>query len=208
MRPHEAAKCAATIQAAYSRPQMTDATAATYERLLVDLDFVDAMAAIDRHILTNKWLPTVAEIRAECTRAVSTLPEPEIAWGEVRRKIGSHGRNIREDKPLNFSAPEIRAAVDVIGWQTICNDPNEMSTRSRFVDAYRSYYDGSVRVARLGVHAPQRRLGPPVEANRLGPAKSADDEPPDRGGGMSPWVRLLEKYEPMIDDDDKPEGVF
>lgn len=204
MKPHEAAKCAATIQAAYSRPEMTDATFATYTRLLVDLDFGDAMGAIDRHILTNKWMPSVSEIRAECTRAVSTLPEPEIAWGEVRKKIGSHGRNLRDDKPLNFS-PEIRAAVDVIGWQTICNDENIMSTRARFIDAYRSYYDGSVRVAQLGVHAPRKSLPERTGMKRLGTPKSADDDPVDTDRELSPWAKnLLKEHETNSNDD---EGV-
>lgn len=208
MIKEEAFKCMSILKAAYPRQLLDAATLTTYTTMLEDLACDDVQSAIQRIICTSKFFPAIAEIRAECTRAVSTLPEPEIAWGEVRKLVNSYGGRQRDDRKLEFSHPEIAAAVDVIGWQTICNDENVTSTRARFVDAYRAYFDGSIRIAQLGVHAPASRSLPErTGMRRLGAAKSVDDVRPDPGE-LSPWTKkLLEKYESMVDDD-KPEGVF
>lgn len=156
MTKNEALKCLAILKASYPRQEIGRETFEAYSTMLADVDFEAAQAAVKRLICSSKWFPTISEIRAEVAQAATAgMPVPELAWGEVWKAISRYGMN----RIPQFSCPEVAAAVDVIGWRTICLDENVMSTRARFVDAYRAYHEGARTVAQLGVHA--------IEQNQL-----------------------------------------
>lgn len=150
MTKTEALKCLSILKASYPRQELGRDTLEAYAAMLADIDFEAAQDAVRRLICGSKWFPSIAEIRAEVAQAaMANMPAPEIAWGEVWKAISRYGMN----RQPQFSCPEVAAAVDVIGWRTICLDENVASSRSRFIDAYRSYHDGSRSAAQLGQHA-------------------------------------------------------
>lgn len=110
-----------------------------YVMMLSDIPPQILEAAVKKLIMTNKFLPSIAEIR-EVAYGIKGIisgtaaPDESEAWGEVVKAIQSVGYY---GKPM-FSHEAITAAVNNIGWQDICTTPNEGTNtlRSQFRRAY------------------------------------------------------------------------
>lgn len=198
MRRSESERCAEMVSLAYREPLNEDALK-LYATLIADLDYAAAVAAIHAHIQTEKWRPTVAELRERVAAATLSLPEPELAWGEVLRQISSYGCQ-REGRP-QWSCPEIARAVEAVGWRSICLEEHVPSSRRSFLDAYASLHKTAhsreaLRMPRdesLGLRAPRG-------GKALGPRESEDEG--HRGGReLSEAGRLvLAKYGKFLAD--------
>lgn len=110
-----------------------------YVMMLSDMPPQILEVAVKKLIMTNKFLPSIAEIRETAYGIKGTIsgtaaPDESEAWGEVVKAIQSVGY-YRKPK---FSHEAIAAAVSNIGWQDICMTPNDgMNTlRSQFRRAY------------------------------------------------------------------------
>jgi hypothetical protein len=69
MTPREAAILTDRLASSYPNATFTEKNATAYEAVLIHLDAKEAQAAIEELIVTSKFLPVPAEIRAEVTRA-------------------------------------------------------------------------------------------------------------------------------------------
>lgn len=92
-----------------------------YVMMLSDIPPQILEAAVKKLIMTNKFLPSIAEIRETAygikgTVSGTAAPDESEAWGEVVKAIQSVGYY---GKP-KFSHEAITAAVNNIGWQDIC----------------------------------------------------------------------------------------
>lgn len=110
-----------------------------YVMMLSDIPPQILEVAVKKLIMTNKFLPSIAEIRETAYGIKGTIsgtaaPDESEAWGEVIKAIQSVGYY---GKP-KFSHESITAAVNNIGWQDICMTPNEGTNtlRSQFRRAY------------------------------------------------------------------------
>nr|DAH73563.1 MAG TPA: replisome organizer [Caudoviricetes sp.] len=110
-----------------------------YVMMLSDIPPQILEAAVKKLIMTNKFLPSIAEIRETAYGIKGTIsgtaaPDESEAWGEVVKAIQSVGYY---GKP-KFSHEAITTAVNNIGWQDICTTPNEGTNtlRSQFRRAY------------------------------------------------------------------------
>ena len=110
-----------------------------YVMMLSDIPPQILEVAVKKLIMTNKFLPSIAEIRETAYGIKGTIsgtaaPDESEAWGEVIKAIRSVGYY---GKP-KFSHEAITAAVNNIGWQDICTTPNDgMNTlRAQFRRAY------------------------------------------------------------------------
>lgn len=119
-------------------------TRGAYARMLADLEYTPACAAVERVAATHTYptvLPAIAEIRA----AYAELTRGDVraggdAWGDVItaiRRFGVH-RRPRFDDPL------VADAVRSLGWENLCNSENAVADRSQFV----ALYDKLAAVAR------------------------------------------------------------
>ncbi len=157
MTEKEISKLVAVIAAAYPAARGDAGTVAIYQRMLADLDFVAARAAVERLLATSKWLPTIAEIR-EATLAV-TAGEARpggAAWGDVKAAIRRYGYDRRPGVDFYFADPVVLEAVRALGWFELCSSENEVSDRARFIDLY----------DRLAVDARARQLAGGLPAQR------------------------------------------
>lgn len=137
MSPLEIKKLVAVLVAAYPTTKATAETVGIYERMLADLGYPSANAAVEQLLATSKWMPTVAEIR---DRVVS-LQTGEIraggeAWGSVLKAIARSGRNRTPGVDFHFADPVVLEAVRALGWVNLCDSENATADRARFVELY------------------------------------------------------------------------
>lgn len=60
------------------------AMVATWHRMLADIDYQLADAALAKHIATSQYPPTIAELRSAALSLLpSEFPDPDEAWAEV-----------------------------------------------------------------------------------------------------------------------------
>lgn len=138
MNKQEILKAVAPLQLAF-KGNLDDARMRLYVEMLSDIPPQILEAAVKKLIMTNKFLPSIAEIRETAYGIKGTIsgtaaPDESEAWGEVVKAIQSVGY-YRKPK---FSHEAITTAVNNIGWQDICMTTIEgMNTlRSQFRRAY------------------------------------------------------------------------
>lgn len=138
MNKQEILKAVAPLQLAF-KGNLDDARMRLYVEMLSDIPPSILEASVKKLIMTNKFLPSIAEIR-EVAYGIKGIisgtaaPDESEAWGEVIKAIRSVGYY---GKP-KFSHEAITAAVNNIGWQDICMTTNDgMNTlRAQFRRAY------------------------------------------------------------------------
>lgn len=138
MNKQEILKAVAPLQLAF-KGNLDDARMRLYVEMLSDIPPQILEAAVKKLIMTNKFLPSIAEIRETAygikgTISGTAVPDESEAWGEVVKAIRSVGY-YRKPK---FSNEAITTAVNNIGWQDICMTTIEgMNTlRAQFRRAY------------------------------------------------------------------------
>jgi hypothetical protein len=137
MTQAEAAKLVAVLMAAYPTNRATAQTSGIYERMLADLDYPAANAAIERLLATAKWMPTVAEIReTTLTLAVGEQKPGGEAWGAVLKAIGREGYDRKPGVDFVFSDPVTMRCVQLMQWGKLCASENETADRARFIELY------------------------------------------------------------------------
>lgn len=138
MNKQDILKAVAPLQLAYNA-SLDDNRLRLYVEMLSDIPPSILEAAVKKLIMTNKFLPSIAEIR-EVAYGIKGIisgtaaPDESEAWGEVIKAIRSVGYY---GKP-KFSHEAIAAAVSNIGWQDICTTPSNGTNtlRSQFRRAY------------------------------------------------------------------------
>lgn len=140
MNKQEILKAVAPLQLAF-KGNLDDARMRLYVEMLSDIPPQILEAAVKKLIMTNKFLPSIAEIRETAygikikgTINGTAAPDESEAWGEVIKAIQSVGYY---GKPT-FSHEAIATAVNNIGWQDICTTPSDGTNtlRSQFRRAY------------------------------------------------------------------------
>lgn len=89
MTPKEAAILTDRLAVAFPSATFTDKNADAYARALLNFDATETQSAIDELIATSKFLPSVAEIRAEVTRAKTARVIREESARALRAGDGS-----------------------------------------------------------------------------------------------------------------------
>lgn len=115
MTRQEALALMAILQSAYPRWKDTidTDTINLYVKYLLDLDYKVAEQAIQNHILTEKWFPSIAEIREGCVKLVHSIPTADEAIAIVRKAIR------RNDPSLYKQNELISQAVNTVGFERL-----------------------------------------------------------------------------------------
>lgn len=134
MTTEEAALLVAQALALHPKYQNSDLTltATIWQRLLSDIPYPLAQAALDRVLAVSPYWPTPAQIREAAERLApepDAPPPAEIAWEEVRKKLSPYGA-------IQWSHPLIEKAVGIIGRLTLCSAEYDLSRR--FMDTYQA----------------------------------------------------------------------
>lgn len=103
-----------------------------------DHDFATVLLASETYILTNKFPPTIADIREGVTKIKYPTPDNgEQKWLEVLEAIKKYGY-YNEGKALESLDPITKQAVKTIGYKTICMSEKIGVERAHFFKVYNS----------------------------------------------------------------------
>lgn len=122
------------MKAIYSQPTFIpdqDAFNMWYA-LMGDLPYDVCNVSIQKYMLTNKFPPTVAEIREMAAGVVNGDP---LTWGESwERALNSVRRygSYNQMEALNSLDPLTRKCVESIGYMQLCTSENIMVERAHF----------------------------------------------------------------------------
>lgn len=111
-----------------------DSVKVWYE-LLKDIPYELANISIQRHMATNKFPPTVAEIREGVVKSVTKPLDWASGWDQVRKAISKHGM-YRAQEAYNSMDDITRNVVKRLGWKEICGSENYMQDRANFRMTY------------------------------------------------------------------------
>lgn len=101
-------------------------------RQLQDIPYQVAEAALNKWVATNKWSPSIADIReAAASVQHGDVPDWGDAWEVVLRCISKFG-SYRESEALAFMDEMTRTAVKRIGFRNICMSENITADRANF----------------------------------------------------------------------------
>lgn len=141
------------IKTFYSREQNllpNEEAMELWYRALQDIPIKVAMAFFNKWVMTEKWSPSVADIRKGCAEVLN----PEITddwskgWNECIRAIGKYGY-MREAEALASMSEKTRETVRCLGWRSLCMSENEMADRANFRQVYESVQKRQVETEAL-----------------------------------------------------------
>ncbi len=122
------------MKAVYTQPTfLPDADAFNiWYSLLQDIDYMVAQAAIQKYMLTNKFPPTIADIREYATTIrAGEKPLWSDGWEEVLKAIKEFG-SYRESEALESMSEITRMSVQRLGFRNLCMSENIMADRANF----------------------------------------------------------------------------
>lgn len=101
-------------------------------RQLQDIPYPVAEASLNKWVATNKWSPSIAELR-EMAASVQhgDIPDWGDAWEVVLRCISKYG-SYRESEALASMDEMTRTAVKRLGFRNICMSENITADRANF----------------------------------------------------------------------------
>ena len=106
--------------------------------LLHDLDYQILSKALQKHMLTNKFKPTVAELREIYADLICpVISDWSEGWEKVSKAIGHYGMYRTEEAMESFDEVT-REAVKRLGFQNICLSENIVADRARFAEIYQA----------------------------------------------------------------------
>ena len=139
MSKQEFATLVLAMQAMYSDEFIgTEEAMDVWFALLYDLDYKILSKALQKHMLTNKFKPTVAELREIYADLICpAISDWSEGWEKVSRAIGHYGM-YRTEEAMESLDEVTREAVKRLGFQNICLSENIVADRARFAEIYQA----------------------------------------------------------------------
>lgn len=108
-------------------------------RQLQDIPYQVAELALNKWVATNKWSPSIAEIREQAA-AIKCGEKPlwSEGWQQVQKNISKYGMCTydpdRYEECMNSFDPITRRVVKRLGWKELCQSDikNVMTDRANF----------------------------------------------------------------------------
>lgn len=101
-------------------------------RQLKDIPYNVIEVTLNKWVATNKWSPSIAEIREQATSIVQgEVKDWGAAWQEVLRAIRIYG-SYRELEALESLDPTTRKVVEQMGFSSLCYSEHIQTDRANF----------------------------------------------------------------------------
>lgn len=104
---------------------------------LKDIPYKLAEVVLNKWVATNKWSPSIADIREQATELTSEEVKKDWgeAWNEVIRNIHYYG-SYRVEEGMEHLTGITRETVKRMGYMNLCQSENAMADRANFRDIY------------------------------------------------------------------------
>lgn len=138
MDKKEFAVFASALRTYYSKENLlpNSQAAELWFRQLQDIPFPIAEATLNKWVATNKWSPSIAEIRALAAEIKNgKLPDWGEAWEETCKAIKRFGF-YRPKEALESLSPLTRKTVERLGFTNLCLSENPTADRANFRQCY------------------------------------------------------------------------
>jgi hypothetical protein len=113
------------------------ATRKIYREMILDIDADTAACAIRGLIATQKFMPSIAEVREACMIVKYGRQRPGgDAWGDVLAAMSRYGRRRTPGRDFAFDDPLVARAVSALGWTELCTSDLRAADRARFIELY------------------------------------------------------------------------
>lgn len=158
MNKQEFATIVSIIRTFYAKENIIPNSQAVelWYQMLGDLDFKTAEIFIKKWVSTEKWSPSIADIRQGVAEiSLGGIPDWSESYEKVRRAISSYGYMQYEEAVKEFDEPTKRT-VERIGWRELCLSETDQGTKRA---QYRDVYNGVVTQAKN-----ERAIAPEVRA--------------------------------------------
>lgn len=134
MIKNEFAIFASALKTYYPRENLLPNTQAMelWFKQLEDIPYKVAETALNKWVATNKWSPSIADIRAQASEIVNgAIPDWGKGWEQVENAIRRYG-TYREGEALESFDEITRQAVNRLGFKNICLSENPQADRANF----------------------------------------------------------------------------
>lgn len=139
MTAQETLKIMSLIKTAYPKfgnGVDSKSVARLWHEMLNDLEYGRVQVALKRWIATEKWPPSIAEIRSMASESTSgAVGDWTEGWSQVTTAIRKYGY-LSESDALNSMDDVTRDCVKAIGWQNICQSTEIGVERGHFRTMY------------------------------------------------------------------------
>lgn len=116
---------------------------------LCDIPYDVAKVVIAKWVATNKWSPSIAEIREMASEIVNGKQEDwSEGWEKVLNSFGRYGM-YREKEALNSFDEITRTAVERLGYQNLCLSENIDVDRANFRMIYQEVAERKKKQAQM-----------------------------------------------------------
>lgn len=119
--------------------------------LLGDLEYTVLNAAIQKYMLTNKFPPTIADLRELATTiCAGEIPDWGEGWEKVLHAIRRFGF-YRESEALQTMDELTQTCVKRLGWRNLCMSENNNHDRANFRMIYEQLAERTKKEAVLPI---------------------------------------------------------
>lgn len=148
MKDSDTTTIVAALVAAYPSQTIRQPTIELYQSALVDLDFNEALLAVQRIIKTSRFFPTIAEIRTNVVQERLGAPPPSLAWEIVEHLIETcyWRQHTGWEKMPNYEHYLVERAVMAMGGLRDMQQSSSQSViRGQFLRLYTEILDGQTK---------------------------------------------------------------
>lgn len=103
----------------------------TWYMLLQDIPFEKLSVAVQKHIMTSKYPPTIAELRAAAISTERSVGNWSSGWEQFQTAIRKFGY-YRQEEAFDVMDELTRTVVKRLGWKNLCMSENPIQDRANF----------------------------------------------------------------------------
>lgn len=126
-------------------------------RQLQDIPYPVACAVLDKWVATNKWSPSIADIRDQVAEIENGGPAPDWGegWEQAISAIHRYG-SYCELEALASLPPLVRETVRRIGYRNLCLSENQVADRANFRQIYETLSQRETEMRRIPLSTRER----------------------------------------------------
>lgn len=139
------------LKSAYTTPNFLpdEYSIKVWFKFLEDLPCDLATLAVQKYIATNKYPPTIADIRETVANMMVGSPDWSESWKQVMKLISLYGLP-NEAKAYEAMDDTTREAVKRLGWKNLCMSQNQTADRAN----YRMVYEAVIKDQKASLSLP------------------------------------------------------